>query len=484
MPNPSRKMYMGIRLRRLREERRLTQSALAQALEISPSYLNQLENNQRPLTVAVLLKLNRTFGLDVQLFSDDDEARLVARVREACLDAPCGESISQAELRELALNMPAVARLLSELHQRYRDALDQAHAASVRLGDDRGTAAGPQAAHEAVRDFFYGRRNHIEALDLTAEALAGEEGLAPWNRSRALIRRLGDRHGVTVAIEPEPDVFDGVRLYDPRRRILKLSSRLTDGQRAFQLATQLAFLEQDQLIDSELSGAGLDPEAHRLARIGLANYFAGAVILPYGHFLAQAEAHSYDIEALCARFGVGFETVCHRLSTLQRPGAAGVPFIFVRTDRAGNISKRQSATDFHFSRFGGTCPLWNVYEAFALPERVSVQLAEMPDGGRYLWVARMVRRAVAGYRGPEKVFAVGLGCELRHAGRLIYSRGLELVAPEAFAPIGLGCRVCDRSGCIQRAAPPLGHRLAASQDESRETPYWYAHGREAEAGKG
>src|SRR5580692_901348 len=180
MPHPSRKMFMGVRLRRLREERRLTQAALAAALEISPSYLNQLENNQRPLTVSVLIKLSSAFGLDVQVFSDDDEARLVAQVREACLDAPGGEAVSQAELRELALNMPAVARALCGLHQRYRDALDQAYAASVRLGDDRAEMTAPPAAYEAVRDFFYVRRNHIADLDLAGEGLANEERLTPW----------------------------------------------------------------------------------------------------------------------------------------------------------------------------------------------------------------------------------------------------------------------------------------------------------------
>jgi predicted transcriptional regulator/DNA-binding XRE family transcriptional regulator len=466
-------MFMGVRLRRLREERRLTQAALAAALEISPSYLNQLENNQRPLTVSVLIKLSSAFGLDVQVFSDDDEARLVAQVREACLDAPGGEAVSQAELRELALSMPAVARALSGLHQRYRDALDQAYAASVRLGDDRAEITGPPAAFETVRDFFYARRNHIADLDRAGEALAEEERLAPWSMTAPLTQRLARRHGVTVQVEARAESRDGVRSFDPHTRVLRLSPRLGDGQRAFQLATQLAFLEHDALIDGQLDGAGLDAEAHRLARVGLANYFAGAVILPYGRFLHAAEAARYDIEALSDAFGLGFETVCHRLSTLQRPGAAGVPFIFVRTDRAGNISKRQSATDFHFSRFGGTCPLWNVYEAFAQPDRVSVQLAEMPDGGRYLWVARTVRRPVDAYRAPEKLFAVALGCELRHAERLVYSQGLELKDPAAFAPIGLGCRVCDRDRCIQRASPPLGRRLAASEDESRETPYWY-----------
>lgn len=173
-------------------------------------------------------------------------------------------------------------------------------------------------------------------------------------------------------------------------------------------------------------------------RIGLANYFAGALTLPYGHFLASAEQMAYDVDRLGRRFGVGFETVCHRLSTLQRPQARGVPFIFVRVDRAGNISKRQSATDFHFSRVGGTCPLWNVYEAFAHPGQIQTQLAAMPDGRAYLWVARTVVHRRSGWGTPEKTFAVGLGCDLRHAARLVYSRGLPLDDPDARTPIGAG----------------------------------------------
>ncbi len=225
----------------------------------------------------------------------------------------------------------------------------------------------------------------------------------------------------------------------------------------------------DELADSatELTA----PESSELARIGLANYFAGALLMPYAAFLAAAEAVRYDIELLSARFGVGFETVCHRLSTLQRTGRRGVPFSFLRVDRAGNISKRQSATDFHFSRLGGTCPLWTVYEAFSAPGRTLTQVAEMPDGKSYFWVARTITRGGYGHHAPRSEFAVALGCELRHAHRLVYAEGVALDDPLAATPIGLGCRICERRDCAQRARPPAGGRLAIDPDRRTHVPY-------------
>ncbi|WP_414900918.1 short-chain fatty acyl-CoA regulator family protein [Sphingomonas flavalba] len=458
---------MGVRLRRLREERGLKQVELADALGISPSYLNQLERNQRPLTVPVLLRLNAAFGIDVQLFSEDDEARLITDLRDVLADGT--ETVSLAEMRELAMNMPAVGRTLIALHRRYREAVERSEAMAAQLGDDW-IAGGPaRMPFEQVRDFFYTRHNHIEPLDAAAERLYREAGLAPHSVHAGLLAWLRTRHAVEVRWD---DGGGAQRRYDPARRLLAISADLRQGQQAFQMATQLAFLELGETIDALADDPVLvGDEARRLARIGLANYFAGALILPYGPFRAAAEAEGYDIEKLGRRFGVGFETVCHRLSTLQRSEARGVPFFFVRVDRAGNISKRQSATDFHFSRVGGSCPLWNVYEAFAQPGRVLTQIAEMPDGRTYLWVARTVGRGQAGYGVPHKTFAVGLGCDIRHAGRLVYARGLDLTDPAAATPIGVGCKVCERPACPQRAFPPIGRPVAVDENRSTLIPY-------------
>lgn len=468
-----RKQFVGVRLRRLREERGLSQAALARALELSPSYLNQLEQNLRPLTVPVLLKINAVFGVDVQLFSEDEEARLVADLREALTETGVKEGVALAELKELASSMPALGRAFLSLHRRYREATGRLEQVSTRLGEDWQATPKPLMPFEEVRDFFYARHNHIEPLDSAAEKMHRRANLTIGSMAPGLQVHLEQRHDVRVVMMESGLEGESIsRCFDRSSRTLYLSADLTAGQRAFHMATQVAFLEQAEALEQLTAQADFSgEEARRLARIGLANYFAGAVILPYQPFLSAAESLRYDIERLERQFGVGYETICHRLSTLQRPDARGVPFFFVRVDRAGNISKRQSATDFHFSRVGGSCPLWNVYEAFAQPGRILTQRAVMPDGRQYLWVARTVSQGAGGYGTPAKQFAIGLGCDIRHAGRLVYAKGLDLLDMDAATPIGAGCKVCERRDCAQRAFPAIGRALAVDETTTRFIPY-------------
>ncbi|WP_299688037.1 short-chain fatty acyl-CoA regulator family protein [Hydrocarboniphaga sp.] len=453
------KTFMGVRLQRLREERGISQVALARALSISPSYLNQIEHNQRPLTVPILLRINAQFGVDVQVFSDDEEAQLIAEVREVLADAGM-ESASLAEARSLASNMPGIARAVIELHRRSRVSAERADTLAARLGDGHKLASfALPGAHDEVRDYLNRRHNHVAELDEMAEAIFRESGLAVGGVAPRLSQRLHERHGVRVLLAQDDETASKARRFDAATRVLLLADHLRPGQQAFQMAVQLAYLELNQLLDGLIREGGFSSaESMRLARIGLANYFAGALVMPYAPFLQSAEELSYDLDRLSNRFGVGFEAVCHRLSTLQRPGSPGLPFFFVRVDRAGNVSKRHSAADFHFSRVGGSCPLWIVYEAFSQPERVLTQIAGMPDGRNYFWIARQVVSGPVGYGRQQKTFAVGLGCDLRHAHRLIYSRGLDLSDPGAATPIGVGCKVCERGDCPQRASPSLLER--------------------------
>ncbi|MEV5918527.1 short-chain fatty acyl-CoA regulator family protein [Streptomyces pseudogriseolus] len=466
-----RKVYAHAKLRRLRREHGMNQVDMARALAISTSYANQIEQGTRPLTASVLLRIAEVFGVDAEFFSDADEDRLATDLRAAVADEACGvPPLAPEEIAEAARDHPEVARALVALHRRYRDTVEQAAA----LGAPGTTEAllPPAEPHDEVRDFFYAHHNHFEPLDTEAERTAGRLGLRPGKAADPLTALLAERHQVRV-VQAAPGRAGDARRFARETGLLFLSPWLSDGQRAFQLATQLALLEHGPLLDQLVAGAtGLtSPESAALARIGLANYFAGALLMPYGAFLTVAEEVRYDIELLSARFGVGFETVCHRLSTLQRTGRRGVPFSFLRVDRAGNISKRQSATDFHFSRLGGTCPLWTVYEAFSSPGRILTQVAEMPDGKRYFWVARTIIRGGFGHHAPRAEFAVALGCELRHAHRLVYSEGIALDDPRAATPIGLGCRICERRDCAQRARPPAGGRLAVDPDRRTYVPY-------------
>ncbi|QWB27606.1 MULTISPECIES: short-chain fatty acyl-CoA regulator family protein [Streptomyces] len=455
------KIYAGPRLRRLREERRMSQAELARVLAISPSYLNQMEHDSRPLTVPVLLKLTEAFGVDPGFFSERDTSRLMADLRETLSGEIAEARVSPNDLAELASRMPEVAQVLLDLGRRNQRLSERL----VGAADGQGVASSP---HEEIRDFFYRRQNYLHETDLAAEQLAGEISIRPGEVVRALTARLADSHGVRLAAT----TGDRLHHYDEAARTLHLSARLRPGQRAFRMAIQLALLEYGDELDRQAADDfPADSPTHALARIGIANYFAAALILPYTAFHTAAEEFRYDIERLTDRYGLGYETVCHRLSTLQRPRLRGVPFSFVRVDRAGNMSKRQSATGFHFSRAGGTCPLWNVYEAFAAPGRIHVQIAEMPDGQRYLWTARAVTRHRGGWGEPGKTFAIGLGCEIRHAHRVVYSDGLDLANASAATPIGMGCRVCERLECPQRAVPPLGRALRIDQNSSTFVPY-------------
>lgn len=459
------KLYAGTRLRRLREERGLSQVELARILAISPSYLNQIEHDARPLTVTVLVRLTEVFGIDPSFFTPRDTARQLAELREALPEASAGRALPLSDLQQVAGTMPEVAEAVAQLHRRYRDAVTHLEA----LTDSR-TGTPTLMPHELVRDFFYRRQNYVDVLDRAAEELARSIGTRRGEVRRHLRAHLAEAHGIAVTSSRDDTDVD-THWYDEGRRTLTLSADLRAGQQAFRMATQLAFLEADDLITQVLDEEVWPDEATRsLARIGLAHHFAGALILPYAPFFRAAERMRYDVEVLAEHFGVGYETIAHRLSTLQRPEMRGVPFIFVRVDKAGNISKRQSATGFHFSRSGGTCPLWNVYDAFASPGRVDVQVAEMPDGQRYLWVARTVTRRRGGYGNAAKTFVIGLGCELRQAGRLVYSQGLDLSRPDVM-PIGPGCRTCDRVGCPQRAAPPIGRTVQIDQNRGSFSPY-------------
>ena len=467
------KTFVGSRLRQLRSERGFSQAALAQMLEISPSYLNQIEHDVRPLTVAVLLRITEVFGVDATFFASQDDTRLAAELREVTLDRDLGLNVDLTEIAELVGAHPAMARAMVNLHRRYRITTAQLAAATEErfnintAGSGTGSISMP---HEEVRDYFYQRQNYLHELDTAAEDLTVQMRMHRGDLIRELSRRLNERHGVHIV--KRIDLGDTVlHRYDPRTKTLDISGHLSRGQRAFRMAAELAYLEFGDLIENMAAeGKFTSTESHRLARLGFANYFAAATILPYRQFHDVAENFRYDVERLSAFYQTSYETICHRLSTLQRPSMRGVPFSFVRVDRAGNMSKRQSATGFHFSSSGGTCPLWNVYETFASPGKILVQMAQMPDGRNYLWVARTVERRAARYGQPGKTFAIGLGCEIRHASRLVYSTGLDLSAGNA-TPIGVGCRVCERDNCPQRAFPALGRALDLDEHRSTVSPY-------------
>jgi len=466
---PRDKLFVGPKIRALRERETLSLEVCAHRLGLSPSYLSQIETNQRPVTARVLIALTRAFGVDPADFDADDESRLIADLKEASADLGLGAPApTLAEIKLAAATTTDLARQFLALHRAYRS-LDQ----RLKTLDENLALHAPEAEallpYEEVRDFFHYRNNYVDELDRAAEALAGELGVGHGASPIALLETvLEERHGIRIVRRSVAG--DLLRHFDPATRTLTLERDLPEPTRLFQLAVQLAELGFAAPIAGILATSGLKSKsAMDVARVGLANYAAGALLMPYRQFAAAAAELRHDIEQLQRRYAASFEQVCHRLSTLQRPGARGVPFYFVRVDQAGNITKRHSATRFQFARFGGACPLWNVHEAFTQPGRILVQIAEMPDGVRYLCVGRSIIKRSGSYLRPNRHYAVGIGCEISYADRLVYSTGVPLAGPAV--PIGISCRICERTDCPQRAFPPIDRSLVVPANARYVVPY-------------
>ncbi|MCB5174540.1 MULTISPECIES: helix-turn-helix domain-containing protein [Microvirga] len=469
----SRKLFVGPRLKRLRRERNLSQARMAEELGLSPSYLNLMERNQRPITAQVLIRLAHAYSLDPREFATDDHERTVSELDEVFAD-PLFRSapVSRLELRETVESAPTLVDAVNRLYRAYLSLRGASEALTPRLSDrDRAEDAPQDNPVDRVRHLIHEAKNHFPELDEAAETLASDLALTGHEPFYAIAERLHAKHSIRVRIMPIDVMPDSLRRFDHHRRQLLISELVDPSGRTFQAAYQLAFAEMRGAIDA--LAARLEPEdgpARRLLRVSFGNYFAGALMMPYGKFHAAAEALGYDVEVLGARFGASFEQVAHRLTTLARPGARGIPFFLVRVDSAGNVSKRFSSGRFPFSQFGGTCPLWNLHTTFRTPGQVVTQIVELPDGSRWFSVARSVKRAFNPWGMPDPHFVVGLGCELKYAHRLVYARGLDLSAPDP-TPIGINCRLCERVACPQRAAPPLMHALIVDEMKRGVSPF-------------
>ncbi|MFT4253272.1 MAG: short-chain fatty acyl-CoA regulator family protein [Caulobacter sp.] len=458
------KLFIGPRLRLLRQAKGWKLEACAAQLGLSASYLSQIEANQRPVTARVLIDVMRVFEVDAASLDAADDQRLIADLREASADAPSGgEAPSLSEIKAAVANTPNLAKAYLDLHRAYRRLDERLKATEEAVSLDERGAASALLPYEEVRDFFHYKNNYIHSLDVAAEALAGEIGGGGERALEAYLAGLG----VGVARSGEADLL---RHWDAAGRTVTVGAAHPEATRSFQLAYQIAALTLPDIVEAELAAAGFRSDsAAKVCRTGLLNYAAGALVLPYERFREAARAARHDVERLALSFQTSLEQVFHRLSTLQRPGARGVPFYFVRLDRAGNITKRHSATRLQFARFGGACPLWNVHDAFARPDAWLVQLAQMPDATRYICLARGVVKPSGAYRQAERRYALGLGCEARYADQLVYADGLDLSGPSA--PIGVSCRICERDDCSQRAFPPVDRAFEVFEDDRRWVPF-------------
>jgi predicted transcriptional regulator/DNA-binding XRE family transcriptional regulator len=465
-----RKLFLGRPLRRLRRELGLNQSAMAAEIGVSPSYLNHLERNQRPATAQVLLKLAEVYDVDLKSFAaEGGDGTGIDALAEIFADPMfSGLAVPRYELVEIAHNAPAAADAVSLLYA----ALVEARRQPAAAAEGEPATLSPESW---VRDHIQAQRNHFPALEEAAEVLAGALG-DPLSITESLRRRLKEAWGIEARIVP-PELIEGAsQHYDLHRKRLLLSALLRPESRTFALAYQLALVELRPALDQLLTAAWApDGPARRLLQMSLANYAAAAILMPYALFLAAAEGARYDLDTLCARFGVSAEQAAHRLTTLDRNGARGIPFFLLRVDAAGNVSKRFAGDAFPFSRFGGTCPRWNLHSAFQTPGRIVTQIVETPDGQRFFTIGRTVERAVRLDPREDSQLAIGLGCDVRHAPRIAYADGLDLGQPRV-TPIGPACLICPRIRCPQRAAAPAGRTLDVSETRKTISPFPFLGG--------
>ncbi len=460
-----RRLFAGSRLRAIRTERRLKQSELAAALAISTSYLSQLENDDRPLTPALIERLSRAFPLDWREIGAGDAETRLAALRDANADPLFAEPVDAAQLARFAEQQPMLAERFIALHEAYRRAGQRLAMVDEALSAETGSIA--RLPWEEVRDWFHLANNYVDSLDRAAETLADQlGGLSP--ETGAIEAYLRDALSVSLVYSGQA----GLRSFDAEMGHLTIDPGQPSESRRFQLAHQLAALALKDEIAAVVENARLNSAASRqLLFVGLCNYAAGALLMPYRRFRAEAREVRHDIDRLAQIFGTSFEQTCHRLSTLQREEAKGVPFFFCRVDMAGNITKRHSATRLQFARFGGACPLWIVHEAVAIPDRILVQLAETQDGVRYISIAKGLVKPSGSYQRAPRRYAVALGCEAEHASEFVYADGLDLTAAAAATRIGISCRICPRSDCDQRAFPPSDRPISVDPDQRGVVPY-------------
>lgn len=461
-----RPVYMGPRLRRLRRDLGLTQADMANDLDISASYVALIERNQRPLTADMLLRLARTYKLDMAEVAGDGGAEQTARLH-AVLKDPMFADIDLPALAtgDVAINYPGITEALLRLYTSYR----QEHLA---LADrDAGVQPVEDMADPVAeaRRFLAARRNSFPALDDAAERLAVEAdglgGLTGW---------LKAKHNLRVRHLPSDVMAGSLRRLDRHRDAVLLDDRLDGASAQFQLALQIAYLEMRSLFDTMLKdGQFSGASSHSLARPALANYGAAAILMPYGAFAKAVEARRYDVEALARQFGTSFEQTAHRMTTLQKPGHERVPFFFLRVDQAGNVSKRLDGAGFPFARHGGSCPLWSVHRVFETPRQVITQWLELPDGQRFFSIARTVTAGGGGWGAGKVERAIALCCAADHAHRLIYTQDAPQSAP---TPIGVTCRLCHRPHCMARSAPPIGRDMLPDDYRRTRAPFGFADG--------
>ena len=464
------KTLIGPQLRQIRQSHKHTQSEMARRLGVSSAYVNLLENNQRSLSVKVLLALSDAYGVEARDLVKDNSAMQLADLRASVRDPIfSGQQPDLTELRAALDHTPKLVEYFLQLHKNHHALLETMRSMSNGDISDEIQNIRPETA---IHNFFRNHANHFPQLEAAAEATRVAVGGPVEDLFANLKRHLKNAFGIGVSVVEAGEMNNSLRVFDQERSTVTLSEALDPINRNFQLAHVLSLVSCSNLLDTLVDDAAISSETGRArCRVELANYFAAAFLMPYEAIFDLAEQTKYDIDRIATHFAVSFEQVSHRLTTLQRKGAQGVPFFFLRIDTAGNVTKRFNATPFTLAEQGGSCPVWNIHSAFASPDVIVPQFVELPDAGQFFTISRTTNRPVNSRHTQGRRLVVTLGCEREHVHRVGYAAPFNLEETSAIAPIGINCHICPRRNCAQRANEPLHVSLPLDANRRGSTRY-------------
>ena len=466
------KLFAGPRIRRARSELGLTQAAMAGKLGISPSYLNLIERNQRPLTAQVLLKIATHYRLDLGELQREGGSE-VAGLREAFADPLLsGEITGERELIDMADTVPNASAGVVKLYRAYREALDRLSELSGMLSA-QGVAAPHAAAQlpiERFRALVEPEPYHHPAIDEAAEAFAAR--LPRRGEKRATIAEvLEAQHGLALRMLPASAMPLWHLRNDRHTRRLFMSEALSPGQQLIALAGEAFRLTEPDLIAAavdEIAGQGESNEVRRLVRAHLVAYAGHALAMPYRGFGEEAMRMKYDAGALAAHFSVDFGHSVRRMVSLQRINASAPPFFMMVVDGMGHMLERLGARGFPAARFGGACTKLPVFDLAGRPGESRVRGVELADGTRFVTVSHGIAAQPHGHARPMPRRAVLLGIDAADAEATVYS---GTAAARDTIAVGLGCRVCERQGCPVRAEPAITRPAGMDEWTIGATPW-------------
>lgn len=328
------------------------------------------------------------------------------------------------------------------------------------LFDHSGNVFRATTPGDEVDDFMHQHNAWFPALEQAGGEIRARMAEFGGADETSLVEYLRVRHGTTVARlgseDPRPSDFRNMARFDDETDEVTFLANAPQSTRRFQLARRIARTEASEAIAAHLEDPLLTSDAAReRTREALTSYVAGVLVFPYDAFLRSAEECRCDIEILCQRYDASFEQICHRLITLRNPDRPGVPFAFLRSDPAGFITKRFPLPGLPLLRHGHACPLWAVFASFQMPGRTIRQLAEFPNGARYLMIAQAVTKQPASFHEAPFLQSVMLICEVSRAERTVYADGLDLSSRGTASPVGPSCRMCPRTDCRFRNAEQI-----------------------------